>query len=187
MKKVICSFIYHKLMGWKSVVTVKDYDKQIICAAPHTSNWDFIIGKIFYAAIGRDTGFMMKQEWFFFPLGILLKYMGGIPVRRGHKNSMVTQVVKEIERKKTFHLAITPEATRSRNPNWKKGFYYIAVEAKIPIVLVAIDYSIKTITAEKVIIPSGDIEKDMHEIKLYFKKFKGKYPENFATGLKDIE
>lgn len=183
MKKAICSFIYHKLMGWKSVVKVPDYDKYIVCAAPHTSNWDFIIGKLFYGAIGRETGFMMKKEWFFFPLGSLLRYMGGIPVNRGRKTSMVDQVVMEIKKRKTFHLAITPEATRSRNTNWKKGFYHIANQANIPIVLVAIDYSTKTITAEKEIIPSGDLEKDLRDIKLYYQNFKGKYPENFATGL----
>ena len=96
---------------------------------------------------------------------------------------MVEQVADIIESSQKFSLAITPEATRSRNPNWKKGFYYIALKANIPIVLVAIDYPTKTITAEKVVIPSGDIEKDMREIKLYYNQFKGKNPENFATGL----
>lgn len=182
MKKAICSFIYHKLLGWKSVVTAPDYDKYIICAAPHTSNWDFIIGKLFYAAIGRETGFMMKKEWFFFPLGALLRYMGGVPVYRGKKTSMVEQVSNEIKKRKTFHLAITPEGTRSANPNWKKGFYYIAMKADIPIILVGIDYKTKTISAEKVVIPSGDIDKDMREIKIYFKQFTGKNPENFTTG-----
>lgn len=182
MKKAICSFIYHKILGWKSIVTVPDFDKYIICAAPHTSNWDFIIGKLFYGAIGRETGFMMKKEWFFFPLGCLLRYMGGIPVYRSKKTSMVEQVAKQIKESKTFHLAITPEGTRSPNPNWKKGFYYIALRAEVPIVLIGIDYKTKTITAEKVIYPSGDIDKDMKEIKQYFTKFTGKHPENFATG-----
>lgn len=180
MKKAICSFIYYKLLGWKAAVTAPDYDKYIICAAPHTSNWDFIIGKLFYGAIGRETGFMMKKEWFFFPLGYLLKYMGGIPVYRSKRTSMVEQVVKTIRESKTFHLAITPEGTRSANPHWKKGFYYIAMEANIPILLIGIDYKTKTITAEKVITPSGDIDKDMTEIKQYFKQFQGKNPENFA-------
>ena len=169
-------------MGWNSVVEVEDFDTHIVCCAPHTSNWDFIVGKVFSPAIGRDTGFMMKKEWFFFPLGNLLRYMGGIPVNRGKKSSMIEQVVKVIKESRKFSLAITPEATRSRNPHWKKGFYYIALKANIPIVLVGIDYSTKTITSEKVIIPSGDIEKDMREIKLYFKDFKGKHPENFALG-----
>ena len=182
MKKAICSFIYHKLLGWKAVVNVPDYDKYIICAAPHTSNWDFIIGKLFYAAIGRETGFMMKKEWFFFPFGYLLKAMGGIPVNRDKNTSTVEAVTNEIKKRKTFHLAITPEGTRSPNPNWKRGFYYIALKAQIPIVLIGIDYKTKTITAGKVIIPSGDYKEDLKEIKTYFKQFTGKHPENFQTG-----
>ena len=79
-------------------------------------------------------------------------------------------------------MAITPEGTRKANPNWKKGFYYIAQGASLPIILVAIDYEKKCITAEKVIHPSGDIEKDMREIKLYYKDFKGKHPELFTIG-----
>lgn len=181
MKKAICGFIYYKILGWKAIVTAPDYDKYIICTAPHTSNWDFLIGKLFYGAIGRDAGFMMKKEWFFFPLGNLLRYMGGIPVYRSKKTSMVEQIVREIKESKTFHLAITPEGTRSPNPNWKKGFYYIALKANIPIVLIGIDYKAKTITAEKTVQPSGDLEKDMKEIKQYFTKFTGRNPENFAV------
>lgn len=73
MKKAICGFIYYKLLGWKTKVSVPDYDKYIICAAPHTTNWDLFIGKLFMGAIGRETGFMMKKDWFlasrpYFPL-----------------------------------------------------------------------------------------------------------------------
>ena len=152
MKKAIYSFIYYHLLGWKTNVTVPNYDKCVICAAPHTTNMDLFIGKLFYGAIGRKTSFMMKKEWFLFP---------------------------------KFHLAITPEGTRKRNPNWKKGFYYIALKAQVPIVLIGIDYNTKTVTSTKAIMPSGDIEKDMREIKLYFKDFKGKHPENFSIG--DVE
>lgn len=182
MKKAICSFIYQKLLGWKAFVNVPDYDKYIICAAPHTSNWDFIIGKLFYGAIGRKTGFMMKKEWFFFPLGLILKAMGGMPINRSKNTSTVEAVSNAIKQSKSFHLAITPEGTRSPNPNWKKGFYYIALRAEVPIVLIGIDYKTKTITAGKVITPSGDYNKDIKEIKSYFKQFIGKHPENFQTG-----
>lgn len=182
MKKAICGFIYYKLLGWKSVVTAPDYDKYIICAAPHTSNMDFVIGKLFYAAVGRETRFMMKKEWFFFPLGCLLRFMGGVPVDRNKRTSMVEQVVNEIKKRKSFHLAITPEGTRSANPNWKKGFYFIAMKAQIPIILIGIDYSTKTITADKVVVPSGNFEQDLKDIKTYFKQFIGKNPENFAVG-----
>lgn len=182
MKKAIYSFIYYRLLGWRMNVTVPNYDKYVICAAPHTSNYDLFIGKLFYGAWGRRTSFMMKKEWFFFPLGLLFKAVGGIPVDRGHKTSLVDQMTNRFAGSKKFHLAITPEGTRKRNPNWKKGFYFIALKAQVPIVLIGIDYSIKTITATKVIIPSGDYEKDLREIKLYYKDFTGKNPENFTIG-----
>lgn len=182
MKKAICGFIYYKLLGWKTKVSVPDYDKYIICAAPHTTNWDLFIGKLFMGAIGHETGFMMKKDWFFWPLGPIFRWMGGIPVDRSRKTSLVDQMIKIAKSSQKFHLAITPEGTRKANPNWKKGFYYIAQGAGLPIILVAIDYEKKCITAEKVIHPSGDLDKDMREIKLYYKNFKGKYPENFSIG-----
>lgn len=182
MKKVIYSFIYHQILGWKTNVTIPDYDKCVICAAPHTSNWDLFIGKIFYGAIGRKTYFMMKKEWFFFPLGLLFKAVGGIPVDRKHKTSLVDQMSERFAKSKKFHLAITPEGTRKANPNWKKGFYFIANKAQVPIILVGINYPTKTIAATKAVMPSGDFAKDMHEIKLYYKDFKGRNPQNFALG-----
>lgn len=180
MKQKLYSFIYYKLLGWKTNVTVPNYAKCVICAAPHTTNWDLFIGKLFYGAIGRKTSFMMKKEWFFFPLGILFKAVGGIPVNRGKKSSLVDQMAQRFSSSSYFNLAITPEGTRKANPNWKKGFYYIALKAQVPILLIGIDYEKKTITATRELIPSGDIEKDLKEIKLYFKDFKGKKPENFA-------
>ena len=180
MKQKLYSFIYYKFLGWKTNVTVPNYAKCVICAAPHTTNWDLFIGKLFYGAIGRKTSFMMKKEWFFFPLGLIFKAVGGIPVNRGKKTSLVDQMAERFAASERFNLAITPEGTRKANPNWKKGFYYIALKANVPILLIGIDYEKKTITATKEVIPSGDIEKDMKEIKLYFKDFKGKKPENFA-------
>lgn len=182
MKKAICGFIYYKLMGWKTEVSAPDYDKFIMCAAPHTTNWDLIVGKLFMGAIGRETGFMMKKDWFFWPLAPIFRWMGGIPVNRGRKTSLVDQMIQRAKESKTFHLAITPEGTRKANPNWKKGFYHIAMGANLPILLVAIDYQKKCVTCNKVIIPSGDLDKDMREIKLYYKDFKGKHPENFSIG-----
>ncbi|NDV65937.1 1-acyl-sn-glycerol-3-phosphate acyltransferase [Bacteroides sp. 224] len=182
MKKAIYGFIYQKILGWKAVWTVPMYDKCVICAAPHTSNLDLFIGKLFYGTAGGKTSFMMKKEWFFFPLGLFFKAAGGIPVDRKKKTSLVDQMVEAFAKRKKFHLAITPEGTRKANPNWKKGFYYIALKAKVPIILIGIDYRTKTISAAKSLFPTGDIEKDMREIKLYYKNFSGRHPENFALG-----
>ncbi len=182
MRVKIYRFIYYKLLGWKTRITVPDYDKYIICVAPHTSNLDLFIGKLFCGAMGRKMLFMMKKEWFVGPLGYIFRRMGGIPVDREKKSALVEQMVNESRIRKTFHLAITPEGTRSLNPNWKKGFYYIALNAQLPIVLVAIDYKQKCIIVEKEIFPCGDIDKDMREIKLYFKDVKGRHPKRFTVG-----
>ena len=86
---------------------------------------------------------------------------------------------------KIFHLCITPEGTRSKTADWKKGFYFIALKANIPILLYGLDYEKRLIQCKKTIIPSGDLEQDMRDIKLYFKDFKGKIPNNFTIG--DVE
>lgn len=129
MKKRLYSFIYYRLLGWKTNVTVPNYDKCVICAAPHTSNWDLFIGKLFYGAIGRKTSFMMKKEWFFFPLGLIFRAIGGIPVDRSRNTSLVDQMANRFAGSKLFHLAITPEGTRKSNPNWKKRFLLHCVES----------------------------------------------------------
>lgn len=182
MKKVLYSFIYHKILGWKANVNVPIDAKCVICAAPHTSNWDLFIGKLFYGAIGHDASFMMKKEWFFFPLGLFFKAIGGIPVHRGKKSSLTDQMAERFANTDHFELAITPEATRKANPNWKLGFYYIALKAQVPIILIGVDYEKKAITAGDRLIPTGDVDADMRRIKLFFKDFKGKHPENFTIG-----
>lgn len=168
------------MLGWEAKVSVPDYDKCIICCAPHTSNWDLLMGKLFINTIGRQSGFMMKKDWFFWPIGPIFKAMGGIPVERNKRTSLVQQVAKMAQESKTFHVAVTPEGTRSANPNWKKGFYYIATTAHIPIVLIGIDYKKKCVEATRELIPTGDINKDMQTVKQYFSGFTGKHPENFA-------
>lgn len=173
-----------KLWGWKVIVTAPDYPKAIICVAPHTSNWDFIIGKLAYASVHRKAGFLMKKTWFFFPLGCIFRSMGGIPVSRGGKKgneSSVSNLVKLFNEKEKLTLAITPEGTRSLTSHWRTGFLNIAREAHIPIVLAAIDFKDKVARVEKTFYPTGDNEADLRVIKDYYKGVQGKYPEKFTT------
>ena len=125
---------------------------------------------------------MMKKEWFWGPLGYFFKSIGGIPVWRSKKTSMTDNLAETAKKAESFHLCITPEGTRSRNPDWKKGFYYIALKAQIPILLYGLDYEKRLIQCTRSIVPSGDIEKEMRDIKLYFKDFKGKKPDLFTIG-----
>ena len=182
MWKSFCSWLLYKVLGWSADISVDHPDKYIICLAPHTSNWDFIIGHLYSGANGIKSNFLMKKEWFFWPLGPIFKSIGGIPVWRSKHNSMTENLAHAAKEAKKFHLCITPEGTRSANPDWKKGFYYIALNAQIPILLYGLDYKRKLIECTKSIIPNGDIENQMREIKIYFKDFKGKKPEKFTIG-----
>ena len=121
MKKAIYSFIYYRLLGWKTNVTVPNYDKCVICAAPHTTNFDLFIGKLFYGALGRKTSFMMKKEWFFFPLGLIFKAVGGIPVDRGRKTSLVDQMVHHFNAK-SFIWPLPPKEPGKPIQTGKKDF-----------------------------------------------------------------
>ena len=163
-------------------ITEPHPDKYIICLAPHTSNWDFVIGQLYAGAESIKSNFLMKKEWFFWPLGPVFRSLGGIPVYRTKHTSMTDNMAETAKRADVFHLCITPEGTRSATAEWKKGFYYIALKAQIPILLYGLDYERKLIQCTKTIVPNGDFESQMREIKLYFKEFKGKKPENFTVG-----
>lgn len=182
MWKNICRWILYKQMGWTKEITVPHPEKYIICLAPHTSNWDFLLGILYSGAEGLDSNFLMKKEWFFWPMGAIFKRLGGIPVWRSKHSSMTENLANEAKKCKIFHLCITPEGTRSLNPDWKKGFYYIAYSAHIPILLYGVDYKYKRIKCTKEIMPSGDIEHEMNDIKLYYKGLHGKNPELFTIG-----
>lgn len=182
MIKSFCRWLLYKRMGWTLNVTEAHPDKYIICLAPHTSNWDFVVGQLYAAAEGIKCNFLMKKEWFFWPLGPLMRRAGGIPVVRS-KHTRMTDAMAEAARKAaTFHLCITPEGTRSPNPEWKRGFYFIAQKAGLPILLYGVDYRRRLIACTRTITPSGDVDAQMREIKLYFNDFEGKKPENFTTG-----
>ncbi len=182
MFKAFCRWVLYRRMGWKVNVTEAHPEKYIICLAPHTTNWDFVIGQLYLGAEGFKSNFLMKKEWFFWPLGSIFKRIGGIPVWRSKHTSMTENLGQTAKEAKQFHLCITPEGTRSANPDWKKGFYYIALNAEIPILLYGVDYEKRLIQCTKTIIPNGDVDSQMKEIKLYFKDFKGKKPENFTIG-----
>ena len=175
--------LYHKIlfdwMGFREEVSEPFPAKYIIALAPHTSNWDFIIGMLFCRAKDFNCNFLMKKEWFFWPLVKLMHKLGGIPVYRSKKTGLTDIVAEKAKEMDTFRLCITPEGTRKANKEWKKGFYYIALKANIPILLYGLDYKRKLIKCSRTFIPTGNVEKDMEEIKQYFTEFEGKHPERF--------
>ena len=177
-KKILCG-----RLGWTLDVSVELPEKCIFCVAPHTSNWDFIIGELYIRSIGKTANFLMKREWFFWPLGILLRRIGGIPVERSRKTSLTDQLAARATAEPTFRLAVTPEGTRSRVATWKRGFYFIALKAGLPIHLYAIDYKRRRIICHRALTPTGDVEADMREIMDYYAAYAdgARFPEKFQV------
>jgi 1-acyl-sn-glycerol-3-phosphate acyltransferase len=168
------------LMGWKiTSVIPPDTKKCVIAVAPHTSYWDFVIGRLAYWVLGVKASFLIKKEVFRFPFKRLLLHMGGLPVDRGRSSRMVDQVVEQFKISESLFIVITPEGTRKPVKQWKKGFYYIASQAKVPIALGYLDYAKKEGGVGKVIIPNGDIEGQMKEIKEFYRGMIPRYPEKF--------
>lgn len=167
------------LFGWKVLPVIDEPAKSIICVAPHTSNWDFPIGLCYYKSIGRDPHFVMKKEWFFWPMGALFRRWGGIPVDRSKGRSLVDEVIRVFGEQESFHVAVTPEGTRSYTTKWKTGFYRMAVGADVPIELARIDYKRKEVGIFEVFYPTGDMQADIEAIRTRFHSSMAKFPEKF--------
>ncbi len=168
-----------RLFGWRIHEHQPDnVKKAIICVAPHTSNWDFVIGKIAFGYYGIPTKFLIKKELFFFPLGLLIRRLGGLPVDRTKRTNITEQAVEYFNSNDKFFLVFTPEGTRNYQPDWKKGFYHIAVKANVPIYLGFIDYKNKTGGFDGKFEWTGNVDEDILEIKRRLAKYTGKVPEN---------
>lgn len=182
--KSIARFLF-KITGWnidpKSPEGIK---KAVIVVGPHTSNWDFIVGRLAFILYGIKLKVLIKKDLFFPPLGWLLKALGGIPIDRKSNNNFTDQAKEIFDKNESVYMVFTPEGTRSYNPNWKKGFYYIALKAKVPIYIAYMCYEKKIGGFLEPFTPTGDVEKDIAYIKKTLSKYKGKYPEK---GIKPVE
>jgi 1-acyl-sn-glycerol-3-phosphate acyltransferase len=168
------------LMGWRVTHPMPPgINKAVIIMAPHTSNWDFVIGRLGFASIGVNAKFIIKKESFFFPLGVILKALGAVPVDRGMSTGTVKKITHYFIDSDEFLLLITPEGTRRLVKNWKKGFYFIAQQAHVPIVMGFLDYKTKTGGLGPVLYPSGDYEADLKIIEDFYKDQQAKHPEKF--------
>jgi 1-acyl-sn-glycerol-3-phosphate acyltransferase len=172
------SRIILRLMGWRIHPNVhNNISKCVLVMGPHTSNWDFVIGRLAFFYLGVKPKIIIKKELFFPPLGWILKGLGGIPVDRRKKNNMTDYAVKLFDENDRLYLLFTPEGTRKLNPNWKKGFYYIAKKAQVPILICYLDYPSKTGGIHSLIDPMDNAEDSVEYIKSILKNYKGKFPD----------
>ena len=154
-------------------------NKSIIIEAPHTCIEDFVIGRCFFWMEDRSVKFLIKKEFFRFGLGWFLKKIGGIPVDRSRGNNMVVKTAAIFKKYDKLHIVITPEGTRKRVENWKRGFYFIAELAKVPVVLAFIDYKTKKCGYGPSFMPCGDFNKDWPMIENFYRGMHGKTPGKF--------
>jgi 1-acyl-sn-glycerol-3-phosphate acyltransferase len=171
--------LYSKLLtwlGWSFDKNIPDLPKFLVVGAPHTSNWDFFYFVLFIKAIRINVSFIGKDTVFWWPLGALLRKLGGIPVNRRIRTNFVDQIVAKFNQSSKLILLITPEGTRHKANYWKSGFYYIALGAQIPIILGYIDYPKKKMGLGPIFLPSGDIHEDFKIIRSFYADKTGKFP-----------
>ncbi len=176
-----------RLSGWSLGSNIpKEAQRCVMIAAPHTSNWDIIFASAAFNKLKIPLRFTIKKEWFKFPLNLLIKPLGGIPIDRspkvpGEKRlSMVDAMANIFSQHDSIAVMVTPEGTRKRVEQWKTGFWYTAEKAGVPICLGYLDYKNKIAGVGKVIWPKN-LEEDMIQIMKFYQNLQPRHPESFTT------
>jgi 1-acyl-sn-glycerol-3-phosphate acyltransferase len=168
------------LSGWRFEGALPDVRKMVLIVAPHTSNWDFLVGLQAKLALRLGGTFIGKHTLFRFPLGVFMRRLGGVPVDRSAAAGFVAQVARVLKQADQMTVVLAPEGTRKRVPQWKSGFYRIAVEAGAPILPVGFDYPRRVVFFAPLFHPSGDYEQDLAALRRHFRPEMGKTPANYA-------
>jgi 1-acyl-sn-glycerol-3-phosphate acyltransferase len=170
------SIAFLKITGWKIEGSLPPGgQKSVLIAAPHTSNWDLPYTLMVAFVLRLNIHWMGKAQIFRPPFRGLMRWLGGIPVTRESANNLVAASVQALQDAEgSLQLVVPPEGTRSKVRYWKSGFYYIALGAKVPIVLAYMDYERKLSGLGPVFHPTGDLQADMAQIQAFYQPFKGK-------------
>lgn len=156
-----------KLTGWKLVGQMPDVPKFVIVGVPHTSNWDAIVASLAMLASGFKYTFLIKKEWFFWPMGPLFRALGGYPVDRGKGNNVVDQVVDLFEKEEKLCIGFPPEGTRSKVAKYKSGYLRAAYAANVPVFICAFDGPKKRVVLDRLFPLTGELKKDNVALKAY--------------------
>ena len=182
MWRLFCK-TWFKLWGRKAVNGVMPHKKAIIIGVPHTSAWDFVIAYLYYTSVGGTINVIIKKEFFFWPLKILLRKLGAIPLDRSKGTTIVKQIISEINSRETMHLAITPEGTRNLNKRWKAGFHTIAKATGATVYLGFFDFGRKEVGWRDTFELTDDAEADIRRMKVYYREhgLVARFPELFSV------
>lgn len=163
-----------RLAGWRLAGEFPDVPKLVVIAAPHSSNWDAIIGMLFKVGLRLQVRFIGKREAFVWPLGPILRALGGIPIDRSAAHGVVGAIRHEFATHERFWFALAPEGTRKKVHKWKSGFWHIARAAGVPILPVYFHYPEKTLGIGPLLHPSADVDADMARIREFYRPWVGR-------------
>jgi len=163
------------------VGTFPDLPKVVVILAPHTSNWDGFWGLVAKMALGVEICVLGKAQLFWWPLGVLLRWLGAVPVDRSKPHGVVAQAVALIERSPRCWFVLAPEGTRKPVTRWKTGFWKIASAANVPILPAYLHYPEKIIGFGEVFMPGQDMQADLQALQQWYQPWVGKHPENMAS------
>jgi 1-acyl-sn-glycerol-3-phosphate acyltransferase len=163
-----------RALGWKVEGDIPNLPKLVIAVAPHTSNWDFVVGVATMFALDLKISFIGKHTLFVGPFGGILRWLGGIPVDRSHSHGLVADSVHAFDSVDRRILAIAPQGTRSPVPHFKSGFLHIARGARVPVLLAALDYGAKAVRFGPLMHPGEDVEADRARIEDFFSHVRGR-------------
>ena len=180
MKKRIARFLL-SLLGWRLVGEAPNVDRCVVIFAPHTSNWDFPLLLLVKLAFGKDVHYFGKHTLFWPPLGWFMRLTGGIPVVRHKRRNVVKKAVSVFRERNRLWLALSPEGTRDKTDHWKSGFYRIARQAKVPVLLAFIDASKKECGLGELVEMTGDVERDLERLRAFYSTKRGIHPELEST------
>jgi 1-acyl-sn-glycerol-3-phosphate acyltransferase len=153
-----------RLIGWRHAGAVADEPKLVMIGAPHTTNFDGLIAILSLMALGLDARIMVKLSAFSGPLGAVLAWAGAVPIDRTSPKGVIEQTVEMMAGRERMLLVLAPEGTRGAAPDWKRGFYHIAIGAKVPVVVAACNYRTRVVTFGPPILPTGDYPNDLQRI-----------------------
>jgi 1-acyl-sn-glycerol-3-phosphate acyltransferase len=169
------------IRGWRVEGSIPDVPRMVLIVAPHTSNWDFLTGLWVKLALRMGARFIGKHTLFRWPLGVVMRWLGGVPVDRSAAAGFVEETTRVMRESDRMTLVLAPEGTRKRTDRWKSGFYRIAVAAGVPILLAGLDYSRKVVFFGPLIHPTGDYEKDLAKIQSHYDARMALKPENYSS------
>lgn len=168
-----------RMLRWRVDGNLPDVSRLVVIVAPHTSNWDFVVGFSAYLALQLDATWFGKHTLFRWPMGPVLRHFGGIPVVRTKATNVVDLYVREFGRRERMVLALAPEGTRRKVEGWRTGFYHIAVGAGVPIVPVALDYAARRVRILPAFVPTGDLVHDLVQLQANFTPAMARHPAGY--------